>query len=162
MHELDIDEFKAAEQGEPELQKFCQAQRAGLLGADAAGVVKEMSSILPEVDARALLDNEAMGADIAASFQEALKVSVDGWVDDDLEFIEPWGFELSDIKVPVLLYQGSEDKMVPFAHGQWFAKHLPQEKLRKYLIEGQGHISIFIGREDSMIDELLAIAKPSS
>ena len=118
-----------------------------------------MSSILPEVDARALLDNEAMGADIATSFQEALRVSVDGWVDDDLEFIEPWGFELSDIKVPVLLYQGSEDKMVPYSHGQWFAEHLPQEKLRKYLIEGQGHISIFIGREESMIDELLAIAK---
>jgi pimeloyl-ACP methyl ester carboxylesterase len=59
----------------------------------------------------------------------------------------------------VILYQGTKDKMVPYAHGEWLAKHLPQEKLRKHLIQGQGHVSIFLGREDSIIDELLAILK---
>ena len=86
-------------------------------------------------------------------------MSCDGWIDDSLACIVPWGFELREIKVPVLLYQGTEDKMVPFAHGEWFAEHLPQEKLRKHLQPGQGHISIFVGQRDSIINELSAIAE---
>ena len=117
-----------------------------------------MSTILPDVD-KATLEDPRMGQSFAISMAEAVRISLDGWVDDDLEFIEPWGFELSEVKIPVLLYQGSEDKMVPYAHGQWLAEHLPQEKLRKHLQEGEGHISIFLHGVDSMIDELLAIAK---
>jgi len=147
-------------EGEEALQKFCNAQRPDIIKADAAGLVKAISSILPDVDKKAILENDTMGQDQVDSMHEALRVSCDGWVDDDFAFMKPWGFELSEIKVPVLLYQGSVDLMVPYAHGLWLAKHLPQEHLKNHLIEGQGHISIFIGNEGKMIDELLAIAKP--
>jgi pimeloyl-ACP methyl ester carboxylesterase len=63
-----------------------------------------------------------------------------------MAFISPWGFELSEIKVPVLLYQGSEDLMVPYSHGKWLAKHLPKKGLSVNLLEGEGHLSIFVGR----------------
>lgn len=129
-----------------------------MLKSDAAGLTEALSNVLPEVDKQAMINGQ-LGQYIADSFREGLKTNCDGWVDDDLAFAEPWGFELSEIKVPVLLYQGSEDKMVPYAHGQWLAKHLPQEKLRKHLIQGEGHISIFVGRQSIMIDELLAVAK---
>jgi pimeloyl-ACP methyl ester carboxylesterase len=66
---------------------------------------------------------------------------------------------MSEIKVPVILYQGTEDKMVPYAHGEWLAKHMPQEKLKSHLLPGQGHISIFVGQCDSIIDEFLELAK---
>lgn len=155
----DIDEFNAALQGEEALQKFCTAQRAELLNADVAGVIKAMSSILPTVDKDALTNSTEMGQHMVDSMNEGLKNNCDGWVDDDLAFTRPWGFDLGEIKVPVLLYQGDEDKMVPFAHGQWLAEHLPQDKLRKHLLQGQGHISIFVGRSDAIIDELLEVAK---
>ncbi|KAK4958146.1 hypothetical protein LTR10_004571 [Elasticomyces elasticus] len=158
--EDNVEEFRAAMKGEEEIQKFCEAARPGLQQADAAGIVEEMSSILPEVDKRALTENKTMGDDIAASFREAFKVSADGWIDDDLEFVQPWGFDFSEIEVPVYLYQGSEDKMVPFAHGQWLASHLPRERLTEHLLDGEGHISIFIGREEAMVDELLGVARP--
>lgn len=73
--------------------------------------------------------------------------------------IEPWGFELSEVKVPVIIYQGSEDLMVPFAHGKWLAEHLPQDMVKKHLLEGEGHISIFLDHMENMIDELVAFAK---
>lgn len=132
--------------------------RPELLKSDAAGLTEALSSLLVDVDKQALLGGE-LGQYFVDSIQEGLKTSSDGWVDDDLALTEPWGFELSEIKVPVLLYQGSADQMAPYAHGEWLAKHLPQEKVRKHLIQGQGHFSIFLGQQNSMIEELLEIAK---
>jgi pimeloyl-ACP methyl ester carboxylesterase len=153
---IDIKETQAALQGEPVLQEFCNAQRPDIIKSDVPGLIEALSTLLPEVDREALLGNEGMGQFLVDTMVEGLKNNSDGWVDDSMAFTEPWGFDLGEIKVPVLLYQGSEDKMVPFGHGEWLAEHLPQEKLVKHLQPGQGHISIFLGQADSMVDELLA------
>jgi hypothetical protein len=50
---------------------------------------------------------------------------VGGWVDDDLAFTRPWGFDVSNIAVPVLIIYGSADVLVPSAHGRWLAAHVP-------------------------------------
>lgn len=134
--------------------------RPKMLEADAASLIEGLlASIIPNVDKEAVLGNKDMGQHLEDMFREGLKISSDGWVDDDLAFIEPWGFELSEVKVPVLIYHGSEDKMVPYAHGEWLAEHLPQEKVGKHLMQGEGHISIFLGQVDSIIDEILTVAK---
>ena len=38
---------------------------------------------------------------------------VGGWVDDDLAFTRPWGFDVSAIEVPVLIVYGLGDVLVP-------------------------------------------------
>ncbi len=86
--------------------------------------------------------------------KEGLKNSCDGWVDDSLAFLEPWGFDVADVKCPVSLYQGDLDLMVPFGHGQWLASHIPEKFLKKHLYTGEGHISIFLGRIEQMLDEM--------
>jgi pimeloyl-ACP methyl ester carboxylesterase len=48
-----------------------------------------------------------------------------GWVDDDLAFTRPWGFDVSEITVPVLIRYGITDVLVPRAHGDWLAAHVP-------------------------------------
>lgn len=155
----DIDEWAAALKGEEELQKFCQAERPGMLAADAKGLTEALTTLLPEVDKRAMLEDENTGNDMVRTMQEALRVSCDGWVDDDFAFIRPWGFDLGEIKVPVFLYQGSEDKMVPLAHGKWLASHLPEDKVKARLLDGEGHISILSGYMDEMLDNLLAVVR---
>lgn len=117
-----------------------------------------VSSILPPVDKAAMLAHRALGAHLVETDNEGLKDNAFGWVDDSMAFIAPWGFSLNEIKVPVLLYQGSEDLMVPFGHGKWLAKKLPEEGLQVTLLEGEGHLSIFIGRETEMVGELLKAA----
>ncbi|KAK7704428.1 hypothetical protein SLS64_008615 [Diaporthe eres] len=154
-----LDEWAAALKGEEELQKFCQAEAPGMLAADAKGLTEALATLLPEVDKKAMLEDKNTGDDIVRTMQEAMRVSCDGWVDDDLAFTRPWGFELSEIKVPVFLYQGSEDKMVPLAHGKWLASHLPEDKVEARLLDGEGHISIFSAYVDEMLDKLLAVAK---
>ncbi|RDW63709.1 hypothetical protein BP6252_11254 [Coleophoma cylindrospora] len=157
--EDNIVEFNAALRGIDELQKFCAISRTEMLKGDVAGMVEAMSSLLPDVDKDALMNGNGMGEYLHGTINEGLKISANGWVDDTMSSLKPWGFELSEIKVPVIVYQGSEDKMVPYAHGEWLVNHLPQEKLSKHLMQGQGHVSIFIGQEDTMLDELLDVAK---
>ena len=44
------------------------------------------------------------------------------------------------ITVPVHVWQGTDDLMVPFAHGQWLAANLPTA--RPHLLTGEGHLSL--------------------
>ena len=50
---------------------------------------------------------------------------VGGWVDDDLAVLQPWGFDIAQISVPVLVWYGVADVLVPRAHGEWLAVHVP-------------------------------------
>ncbi|WP_375390345.1 alpha/beta fold hydrolase [uncultured Amnibacterium sp.] len=152
MGQDNLDEFGAALDGEMTLRAKLDAQRPGLLETTASGIVEALGSLLPPVD-RAVLTDE-YGQDLAASFGDALRRSTDGWLDDDLAFVSDWGFALEEIRRPVLLWQGEEDLMVPFAHGQWLAAHVPG--VTAHLMPGEGHLSIAVGAVDRMLDELLA------
>jgi pimeloyl-ACP methyl ester carboxylesterase len=153
MGEQNIEEFGYALRGEDALRPYLAAQRPELAEVDAAGLVRALSTLLPEVDRAEL--TEEYGDDMAAGMRKAMSTGVDGWVDDDLAFVAPWGFELAEVAaVPVSLWQGELDLMVPYTHGEWFAEHLPPS-VRVHLEPGQGHLSIGVGALDRMLDELL-------
>jgi len=63
-----------------------------------------------------------------------------GWFDDDVAFTRPWGIDLASISAPVQIWQGTDDLMVPFAHGEWLAEHVPTADA--HLVAGQGHLSL--------------------
>jgi hypothetical protein len=60
---------------------------------------------------------ELVGA-LAETIRAALKNGFRGWIDDDLAFVKPWGFDIGDIPVPTVVWQGHLDKMVPIAAGR--------------------------------------------
>jgi len=152
MGQQNIDEFGLALKGEAAIRPSHETEAAGLRNTDASGLIEAMATLLPDVD-RAALTAE-FGEDMAANFAEALRTGVDGWVDDDLAFVVPWGFTLDELAVPTFVWQGSEDLMVPFAHGQWLAAHVPGATA--HLQQGEGHLSISMGALDRMLDELRA------
>jgi pimeloyl-ACP methyl ester carboxylesterase len=151
MGEDNILEFGAALEGEAALRAFLEPLLPVFQVIEADQIIEGMSSLLPEVD-RAYCTGE-LGEELAASFREALRVGADGWVDDDLAFVSPWGYDLDAIAVPVSLWQGSADLMVPFAHGRWLAAALPQARV--HLVEGEGHLSIGVGHAQQIVDELV-------
>jgi pimeloyl-ACP methyl ester carboxylesterase len=157
MGQDNVVEFTAARAGEAELRPYLASAREVLKDVAAADVIASMESLLPEVD-RAVLTGE-FGEDMASNFREAFRVSEEGCLEDDLAFVKPWGFELTEIKVPTMIWQGSADLMVPFAHGQWLATHVPGATA--HLENGEGHLSIGIGALDSMIDELVGASAGS-
>ena len=67
---------------------------------------------MPAADRRVVAD-VGIRTLLAQNYAEALRDSADGWIDDALAFCAPWGFNLADIKVPVLLWHGENDVFSP-------------------------------------------------
>jgi pimeloyl-ACP methyl ester carboxylesterase len=147
-----VDEFGAALEGEPQLRAFLDETRPKLEAATVTDIVSSLASLLPAVD-RAVVTDE-FGEDLVAGFHEALRTGIDGWLDDDLAFTRPWGFGLEEISIPVMLWQGDADLMVPLAHGQWLSSRVPG--VTAHLEPGEGHLSVGLGALDRMLDELVA------
>lgn len=118
-------------------------------------ISEALASLLPDED-RSVLADGAFARDLHDFFAEGVRDGVDGWLDDDLAFTRPWGFELSEIAVPTSLWQGSVDLMVPLAHGRWIARAAPG--VAAHLLEGEGHLSIVSHHSGAILDELLASA----
>jgi len=154
MGEDNITEFSAALNGEDALRPVLLAAREEIADATPADLVSSLDSLLPDVD-RAVLTGE-FAEDMLAAFRDGLANGIGGWLDEDLAFVRPWGFSLAEIAVPVMIWQGSEDLMVPFAHGQWLADRMPAAVA--HLEHGEGHLSIGLGSMDRMLDELVAAA----
>ena len=72
----------------------------------------------------------------------------DGLVDDDVAFARPWGFELEDVRAPVLLVQGEGDRVVPRRHASWMLSRLPNATLWMRLDDG--HVSVLDTVPDAM------------
>jgi pimeloyl-ACP methyl ester carboxylesterase len=56
---------------------------------------------------------------------EAFRSGVWGYVDDALCLIKPWGFEVTEIRVPTRVLYGLTDVLVPRRHGEWLAHNVP-------------------------------------
>ena len=153
MGRQNIEEFGLAVEGEARLRPYLEREATALKAATAQDIIAAWSTLLPDVD-RAVLTDE-YGEDIAAQIHQAVGGGVDGWLDDDLAFVMPWGYDLADVRCPVLLCQGQADLMVPAAHGDWLARHLPD--VRPHLDPKHGHMSWNVDL-DRLLEELRATA----
>jgi pimeloyl-ACP methyl ester carboxylesterase len=138
MGQDNVDEFGAALAGEGELRPYLANASAELVAAGRQGLVEAFGSIVSPVDV-AVLTGE-VGEFVHAWLVGGQRAGYEGWLDDDLAFVRDWGFDLAGIRVPVLLLQGREDLMVPFAHGEWLASRVPTVQTR--LTDDDGHLTL--------------------
>jgi pimeloyl-ACP methyl ester carboxylesterase len=103
MGQSNLDEFAAADGGEAPLRAFLEAEE--LAEVTAADILESFGSLLPPVDMAVLTDE--LGGDLAAGIRFGLRPGIDGWLDDDVAFVAPWGFDIASIEPPVSLWQGS-------------------------------------------------------
>jgi pimeloyl-ACP methyl ester carboxylesterase len=123
MSDSNVREYTAAATS-PEVLTAHLVQTAALIKADPTSHVITLDTEMPEADRRVVSD-VGIRALLAQNFAEALRDSADGWIDDALAFCSPWGFDLADIKVPVLLWHGANDVFSPVAHARWLADQIP-------------------------------------
>jgi pimeloyl-ACP methyl ester carboxylesterase len=132
--EGNVAEHEAAAQGEETLRPLLEAEAAATLSGESTG----FETLLSPPD-RAILPR--LQDFLGRTFVEAISTGLDGWVDDDLAFVRPWGFELSQVAVPVVLVHGDEDAFVPLDHGRWLAQRIPGVEAR--LLDCEGHLSLY-------------------
>jgi len=146
-------EYAAAAAGHAAYDAHLTAEALPMLTAPAAELAEALGGLLTDVD-RASLD-PSYAAYLAEVFHRAAEQGVVGMRDDGLVMMQPWGFDLAAVRVPVAVWQGDLDAMVPPAHGRWLAEHVAGA--RAHLLPDEGHLSI-TARMGEMLDELVAMA----
>lgn len=148
--EQNQEEWAAALAGPEALEPYLEHEAAEARAATPEQIKDLLATVLPPVDAAVLTGDRAEHA--KRGIDRALEHGIAGWRDDDLAFMHPWGFELDEIRVPTLLRQGVQDKMVPVAHARWLAERIPG--VEAHISEEDGHLSIAAGRLGEILDWL--------
>jgi pimeloyl-ACP methyl ester carboxylesterase len=133
-----VEEFGAAAESRAALETYLEGHAPSRDEITGEGMAAALGGLVGDVD-RAALTGELADV-LAAMFRRALTSGLAGWRDDDLAFATPWGFDVSGITVPVSIWQGAQDRMVPFEHGKWLVARIPGA--RSHLYDDEGHISL--------------------
>lgn len=108
----------AARRGRVELEAFL-----------AETETEDVTALLPAAE-QAVLARPEVQRMLATAYAEALRPGLAGWIDDELALYGlPWGFDPAAISVPVLLWHGVLDTVVPVAHSTWLAGRIPDAVL---------------------------------
>jgi pimeloyl-ACP methyl ester carboxylesterase len=143
-------EFGKALEGESALRPFLEDVRNAKL--DAEGLVGLLRTLLGPADLAVLTGDFA---EFMLEWQRvALVPGVEGWLDDDLAFLKPWGFDLAAIDRPVLLLHGEDDRFVPVSHGHWLAARIPGVEAR--ITSDDGHLTLLVRRLREVNEWLLS------
>jgi len=138
MGELNVEEFGVIFEGEEAHRTSMEKQREELLSATPDQLVELWQTLLGPSD------REVATGELAAFLLEHIRAGIEpggeGWLDDDVAFVTPWGFDLASICVPVQLWQGEQDRFVPYGHGVWLAEHIPGVDAR--LTAEDGHLTL--------------------
>ncbi|HZS30634.1 MAG TPA: alpha/beta hydrolase [Gaiellaceae bacterium] len=153
MGELNVQEIQMSLERTPEEQEAAiRESQAELFSAGPDGLLHAMRTILSPLDQGVMTDEFAAWGFRVMS--EGAATRIEGWRDDDRAMLEPWGFDLADIRVPVLLLQGTEDLMVPPAHGRWLAEAIPGVEAE--ISTSEGHLTLLANRVPDVHEWLLA------
>jgi pimeloyl-ACP methyl ester carboxylesterase len=100
---------------------------------------REIRRSFPAVD-RAALEERGSIVDAVAFVKESMRQGAEGCLQDYRVFGSPWGFDLSEVTVPVQIWEGEEDNTGPPEYRELLLRHLPRAQLS--LVPGEGHLSL--------------------
>ncbi|MHB8255086.1 MAG: alpha/beta fold hydrolase [Acidiferrobacter sp.] len=100
-----------------------------------------------------VLSDPAIRAILTRAQREGLRLGGRGAVQDLVLYLQPWGFALSDVHVPITIWHGLADRVVPAAMAVRLGDALPQARIR--LLEGEGHYSLPIRYGQSILESVM-------
>jgi pimeloyl-ACP methyl ester carboxylesterase len=108
--------------------------------------------MMPPGDKR-LFEDEGIRRMFQDDIIEGSRVQMQSVFLDAALFGRHWGFELGDVRVPVHLFYGDADNIVPVEHGEHIAKRLPYAVLR--IRADEGHLG-GLGATHEIFDAIFA------
>jgi pimeloyl-ACP methyl ester carboxylesterase len=149
-----ITEFGLAVRGAEALTPYLEKEAVTLRQVTGDQVAAALGGLISAADAGVLTGEFA--AELAETLRASVRDGIAGWRDDDLAFIADWGFSLDALTGRAAIWQGDQDRMVPYAHGQWLAAHIPGARV--HLEPGAGHLTMTVTAIDRILDDLLDLA----
>lgn len=98
--------------------------RADAIRKDPMRLLDELRRELTDSD-RMVVADAGVRTMLLRNYQEGLRGSAYGWIDDAIAFCSPWGFDPARIQGPVLLWHGEQDVFSPVGHSRWLAERIP-------------------------------------
>lgn len=147
MNAGNVEEFTAALEGEAAHRPIAEREAATALERLRSG----RADWLGDGYAMSESDREQLGRNLDGALDDmehALAPGVDGWVDDMLAAVRPWGFDLGSIRCPVKIVYGRVDAFVPPANGDWLVANVPGAEA---VITDTGHLGT-----DEVVEQLHA------
>jgi pimeloyl-ACP methyl ester carboxylesterase len=105
-------------------------------------------------DAESLRDSAAFEA-VFESQRRAWRGSVEGVMADAQIYAQPWGFPIEEVRVPVRLWHGKQDRAFSFRLAEEIAKRLPNCRAR--YVDGAGHYSLPIRHMHEILEDLISV-----
>ncbi len=116
--------------------------RASMLATPADALSQALPTLLSAVDAAVVTGEWAEF--LADSMRTGLAPGAEGWWEDSIAHLSPWGVDLAKITVPVKIWHGRHDQFVPIQHGAWLAKHVAGAEAE--LSDSDGHLTLLTRR----------------
>ena len=148
MAEENHEEYHAAEAGPAAYETFVVEHMLPMMTATADELEEGFGDLMTPVDAAVLTADFADW--MSRTFNHAAAQGAVGVRDDGIAAVSPWGFDIADIRVPVAIWQGRQDAMVPYEHGAWLAAHVPGAEA--HLFDDEGHLSLVMQVERVLAD----------
>jgi pimeloyl-ACP methyl ester carboxylesterase len=111
-----------------------------------------LSAKASQLDQRTLNDAEFRSI-LAASMREAFRNGSRGAAADLRLLSASWGFDLDRLRVPVRIWHGEQDRVVPMAMGRYLERALPT--CQATYLEEHGHYSLIHDCADQILSDLL-------
>ncbi|HEY7525772.1 MAG TPA: alpha/beta hydrolase [Candidatus Limnocylindria bacterium] len=146
-----VEEFGAALESPEALAAFLDRFYPAFNQVTADEIADSFGGLIDHVDRGSLTGEFA--ENMAATTRDGLRNGYWGWFDDDIAFTRDWGFEMGAIAVPFHVWQGSHDRMVPYAHGRWLADHVGSSCI--HLHPDEGHLTLAVDAIGRILDELV-------
>jgi len=110
--------------------------------------------LLRPCDAESLRDAAAFEA-IFESQRRAWRASAEGVVADAQIYAQPWGFAIEDVRVPVRLWHGKQDRAFSVHLAEEVANRLPNCHAR--FVDDAGHYSLPIRHMRDILKDLISV-----
>jgi len=107
---------------------------------------------IPEVDRR-VLEDPAYHALLLESMVEAVRQGGYGPARELTLFARRWDFSLDQVRIPVRIWQGLSDNIVPAAMARDLAAALPGSEC--HYLSGEGHFSLIYRRHEDILADLM-------
>jgi pimeloyl-ACP methyl ester carboxylesterase len=133
-----VDDIKLYFEDEPAARAKAVEDRNQMLARSPEAMQQAFPTLVSKVDAAAFTPE--VGLYLAKGMHDGLAPGDEGWWDDGVAHLSPWGFDLGAIRIPVQLWHGRQDQFVPFQHGEWLASQIPG--VEAHLTEDDGHLTL--------------------